>query len=82
MSDTPKTDIMATGNCTPSVDEYEDLIEFTRQLERQLNSALAKLNGDETRGVSPVNPGCQICGALIPFRSGGTHAKCINGHTQ
>jgi len=42
MSDTPRTDIMATGNSNPSVDEYEDLLEFTRQLERELNAPLAK----------------------------------------
>ena len=39
MSDTPKTDIMVTGNCTPSPDEYEELAAFTRQIERELGRA-------------------------------------------
>ena len=37
MSDTPRTDIMASGNSDPSADEYADLLEFTRQLERESN---------------------------------------------
>ena len=33
MSDTPKTDLMVTGNSDPSPDEYEGLATFCRQLE-------------------------------------------------
>jgi hypothetical protein len=42
MSNTPRTDVMVTGNCTPTQDEYEDLAAFTRQLERE-SEALRKL---------------------------------------
>ena len=33
---TPRTDLMVTGNSDPTVDDYEDLATFTRQLEREL----------------------------------------------
>jgi hypothetical protein len=33
---TPRTDLIVTGNSDPTVDEYEDLATFTRQLEREL----------------------------------------------
>ena len=33
---TPRTDLMVSGNSEPTVDEYEDLATFTRQLEREL----------------------------------------------
>jgi hypothetical protein len=32
----PRTDLMVSGNSEPTVDEYEDLATFTRQLEREL----------------------------------------------
>jgi hypothetical protein len=34
---TPRTDLIVTGNSDPTVDEYEDLATFTRQLERELS---------------------------------------------
>lgn len=37
MSDTPRTDVMVTGNSEPTIDEYEDLATFTRKLERENN---------------------------------------------
>ena len=33
---TPRTDLIVTGNSDPTVDDYEDLATFTRQLEREL----------------------------------------------
>jgi hypothetical protein len=38
MSDTPRTDTMVTGNCTPTPDEYEDLAFFARTLEREVEA--------------------------------------------
>jgi len=41
---------------------------------------LAKLNGDETRGIPPINKECGHCGALvIPSEN---IRMCINGHVQ
>lgn len=37
---TPRTDLMVTGNSDPSRDEYEDLAQWARQLERALTAAL------------------------------------------
>jgi len=34
--ETPQTDLMVSGNSDPTVDDYEDLATFTRQLEREL----------------------------------------------
>ena len=42
-SDTPRTDAQATGNSDPQQDEYEDLLYFTRTLERELTAARAEL---------------------------------------
>jgi hypothetical protein len=42
-SDTPRTDAQATGNSDPQQDEYEDLLYFTRTLERELTVARAEL---------------------------------------
>lgn len=36
MSDTPRCDIMASGNSDPSSDEYAELLAFARQLEREI----------------------------------------------
>lgn len=44
MSDTPLTDVMAVGNSTITVDEYEDMCAFARQLERGLAKAQAEIN--------------------------------------
>tara|TARA_B110000285_G_scaffold121620_1_gene137510 strand:- start:1186 stop:1401 length:216 start_codon:yes stop_codon:yes gene_type:complete len=33
---TPRTDLIVTGNSDLTVDDYEDLATFTRQLEREL----------------------------------------------
>lgn len=43
MSDTPRTDIMLSGNSDPSPDEYSDLSNFCRQLERELTKANEQL---------------------------------------
>lgn len=43
MSDTPRTDMMITGNSVPRADEHSDLIDFARTLERELTAAKARL---------------------------------------
>lgn len=35
MNDTPRTDMMVSGNSPPGPDEYEDLAQWARQLERE-----------------------------------------------
>ena len=55
MSDTPKTDIMASGNSDPSAEEYDDLLGFARQLERELiakDSLLFKLSNLNCRDTN------------------------------
>jgi DNA repair exonuclease SbcCD ATPase subunit len=42
-SDTPRTDAQTTGNSDPQQDEYEDLLCFTRMLERELTAARAEI---------------------------------------
>jgi hypothetical protein len=41
---TPRTDVMLTGNSEPSVDEYEDLATFARNLERDYNRVVKEQN--------------------------------------
>lgn len=43
MRKTPLTDAMVTGNSDPGADEYENLAEFTRQLEEKLATARADI---------------------------------------
>lgn len=50
MSDTPRTDIMVSGNSDPQVDEYEELAAFTRQLERELNELQFSIDCRPTKG--------------------------------
>ena len=61
----------------------EEIVRMAKRYRRykdERDAALAKLNGDETRGIPPINQGCSECGSLvIPAFSG---SKCINGHPQ
>lgn len=47
---TPRTDAMVSGNSNPSVDEYEELSAFTRQLERELAAAKSEIASLKARG--------------------------------
>lgn len=47
MSDTPRTDSIVTGNCTPKVGEYEDLARFAHQLAIELSAAKKQSLEDE-----------------------------------
>jgi len=44
-TDTPRTDAQATGNSDPQEDEYEDLLYFTRTLERELTAVTEQRDG-------------------------------------
>ena len=52
MSDTPRTDANVTGNSEPSQDEYEDLAQFARQLERENRRLFDALEGLLHSGTS------------------------------
>ena len=49
MSTSPRTDIMVTGNSDPSSDEYGDLADFARQLERESDALRLALAAAESR---------------------------------
>ena len=49
MRDTPRTNLMITGNSDPSPEEYEELATFTRQLERQVTGLLERIETHEVR---------------------------------
>ena len=42
---TPRTDATVTGNSEPTVDEYEDLAAFARQLEREVETLKDEIEG-------------------------------------
>lgn len=47
MSQTPRTDLMVSGNSDPSADEYADLSIFCRQLERETITLQSTLSSHE-----------------------------------
>ena len=69
-TDTPRTDAQATGNSDPQQDEYEDLLYFTRTLERELNSARAELAEMTARAASLAAylPPDTLCGDIQKWR--------------
>jgi len=77
MSDTPRTDIMVTGNSDPTQDEYEDLANWARQLELELqtqdkreeklveeNVNLSNMKSDLERGLDNHSDALEV-GQLI-----------------
>jgi hypothetical protein len=58
-SDTPRTDAQTTGNSDPQQDEYEDLLCFTRMLERELTAARAEIERLDTVGIHSCHDNCQ-----------------------